>query len=437
MIERYTLPEMGQVWEEAEKFNIWADVETAAAKAQGAPVEVVRQLSSPDAVPTPGEVAEAEAVTRHDVVAFVQAYRSKLTEEAGRWVHRNMTSSDLVDTANAVRLARSGGLLIDRLDDLITLATHHAIDHRDTIRIGRTHGQHAEVTSWGYRVADFVFGLDRAASRLSECLPHVSTMKLSGPVGDYKRITPRQEADAARELGLRLPDSATQVLMRDGYADFVHSCAQICSVIEAMAMEVRLGQRSEVGELAEGFAPGQRGSSAMPHKRNPITSEQLCGIARMVRAQIVPVMEGVALHHERDISHSSVERIALPTAAILTHYALTTACDLWSNLVVNRERMRENAVAAQRVSVAAAIKDMLVDWGVDPDVAWLTVHNATAPGSDDSVIDRLKVELDRMAPEVSQSLDYQYLRGLTSKPLDRWLRGNTDRVFNKLIDRFF
>jgi adenylosuccinate lyase len=375
MLDRYTTPEMREVWSEDNKPKLWALVEFNMARALGAPQPVLDLMMDAERWPTRDHIEAHEQHTRHDVVAFVEAWRSNLPDHAAEWVHRHVTSSDLVDTAYALRVKESRNLIFDAAERFTGALALHALEHWNAIRPGRTHGQWAELTTWGWRVANFADLAYRAERRFGAGHIWVEG-KMSGPVGDYKRITWDQERALCQSLGLAAPNTATQVANRDGYADFVHACAQLATVIESLATEIRLGQRSEVGELAEGFFVGQRGSSAMPHKRNPITSEQLCGLARLVRAQIVPVMESQALHHERDISHSSVERVALPTAATLTHYMVTKAVNLVESLHVSTKRMAENARQAANVSLSAEIKDALVLSGVYPAVAWQLVHDA-------------------------------------------------------------
>lgn len=424
MIERYSTPDMTDVWSDESKFTKWCQVEQMAAVAQQAPPAVVVELSDPDRWPTPGEVAEAEERTNHDVVAFLEVWRSKISEETGRWLHHNMTSSDLVDTATALQVAASSDILDYPLWKLVSTMADHALAHRETVRVGRTHGQWAELTVWGHRVADLAMGVARSRDRLDEATRRAAVGKLSGPVGDHKRITPDTEEYAMAGLGLVPTTVSTQVVMRDGLVDFVTACAQACNVVEALATEVRLSQRTEVGELAEGFKPGQRGSSAMPHKRNPILSERLCGIARLVRSQIVPVMEGVALHHERDISHSSVERVALPMVAQLTHYALLKAIELVEDLHVDVDRMKSNALEATRVTQSAAIKDWLIEQGVNADTAWRLVHLA-ARNPNGNLAEETKREYRAWFAD-DDRIDWKPMFELTMKPLAEQV-GDTTR----------
>ena len=257
------------------------------------------------------------------MIAFLTAWADNTTpRSAAAWVHYGMTSSDLIDTALAVQLAEATDLLIAKATRLVAVLRDHALAHRDTLRPGRTHGVHAEPDSWGHRVADFAFAMARSRDRLARARDAVAVGTLSGPVGSYSNIDPAIEAEVLPALGLRAADVATQVVMRDGMAEWVCALAITATVCEAVALEVRHGQRTEVRELAEPFGRGQKGSSAMPHKKNPIRAERIAGLARVVRGYVTPVTEGIPLWHERDISHSSVERIALPDASIATDYLL-------------------------------------------------------------------------------------------------------------------
>jgi adenylosuccinate lyase len=287
-----------------------------------------------------------------------------------------MTSSDLVDTANALRLRDAAGLILRASGWLVAIMAQHALNHRHTLRVGRTHGQHAEVTTWGYRLAGITANLHRARYRLRSARDYASACKLSGPLGDHKRITVEQEREFASKLGLFPAFTATQVVDRGSYADLVFACAQMAGVIETLATEVRLSQRTEVGELFEGTGTGAVGSSAMPHKRNPILSENLCGLARVVRAQVGPTLENLPLHHERDISHSSVERVILPLVTSVTEFMALRARSLMENLRVDTERMAQNLMADPEVFSAAA-KDWLMTQGLPGDLAWEVVREAT------------------------------------------------------------
>ena len=380
MIDRYTLPEMGYVWSEAHKYELWCQVETLALAAHARAGTVPEETVAPVAAappPTPEAVAALEAVTGHDVIAFLSAWANNTTpREAAAYVHYGMTSSDLVDTSLALQLAQATDLLTARCDRLLHVLREHALAHRATLRVGRTHGIHAEPDVWGHRVADFAFAIHRCRDRLLRTRQAVAVGKLSGPVGTYSNIDPAIEAEVLGELGLRPADVATQVVLRDGIAAWVSVLALIASVCDAIALEIRHGQRTEVAELAEPFGAGQKGSSAMPHKRNPVRAERINGLTRIVRAQVVPVMEGIALWHERDISHSSTERVALPDAAIATDFILAETIDIMENLTVDPARMLANLESSHGLIYTSAVLLDLVAAGMSREDAYSLVQGA-------------------------------------------------------------
>ncbi len=371
MIGRYTLPDMGRVWSEAHKYQLWCRVETLVMEAH-AEAGVVPQ-SALDAVrrapaPTPEAVAEIEAVTQHDVIAFLSAWADNTEpRDAAAFVHFGMTSSDLLDTALALQLVEATDILLEKADRLVGVLRDHALEHRATLRVGRTHGIHGEPDVWGHRVADFAFAVARSRDRIRAARSAVGVMAISGAVGTYSNIDPAVERYVAQKLGLKAADVSTQVVIRDGISEWVSALAIMATVLEAIALEVRHGQRTEVRELWEPFGKGQKGSSAMPHKKNPIMSERLAGMARIVRAQIVPVMEGIPLWHERDISHSSTERIALPDASIALDYMLNLTIRLMSGLVVDADRMRANLESTGGLIYTSAVLLELVEMGLARD----------------------------------------------------------------------
>jgi adenylosuccinate lyase len=380
VIERYTLPQMGRVWSEAHKYELWCRVETlvleANARAGTVPVEAVAPVRSAPP-PSPQAVAAVEAVTEHDVIAFLTAWADNTTpRSAAAYVHYGMTSSDLLDTALAVQLAEATDIIVAKAGRLVAVLRDHALEHRDTLRSGRTHGVHAEPDVWGHRVADFAFAAARSRDRVLRAREAVAVGKLSGPVGTYSNIDPVIEAEVMPALGLRAADAATQVVMRDGIAEWVSALAVLATVCEAVALEVRHGQRTEVRELAEPFRSGQKGSSAMPHKKNPIRAERISGLARIVRSYVTPVTEGIPLWHERDISHSSVERIALPDAAIATDYMLHLTTGLVEGLVVDAARMRANMNVTNGLLYSSAVLLELVSGGMSREEAYALVQAA-------------------------------------------------------------
>jgi adenylosuccinate lyase len=322
-------------------------------------------------------VAAYEAVTEHDVIAFLSAWADNTSpREAAAYVHFGMTSSDLLDTALALQLTEASDLLIARASELVAVLREHGLAHSGTLRVGRTHGVHAEPDIWGHRVADFAFAVARCRDRLVRAREAVAVGKLSGPVGTYSNIDPAIEATVLAGLGLRPADVATQVVFRDGIAEWVSVLALLATTCDAIALEVRHGQRTEVRELAEPFAAGQKGSSAMPHKKNPIRSERICGLARVVRAYVTPVTEGMALWHERDISHSSVERVALPDAAIATDYLLHLTTGLVTGLVVDTARMRANLDLTGGLIYTSGVLLALVAAGMSREDAYALVQAA-------------------------------------------------------------
>jgi len=275
-----------------------------------------------------------------------------------------------------VQLAEASDLLIAKATRLVAVLRDHALEHQDTLRAGRTHGVHAEPDTWGHRVADFAFGLARSRDRIARAREAVAVGKLSGPVGSYSNIDPAIEAEVMPALGLRAADVASQVVMRDGIAEWISALAVAATVCEAVALEVRHGQRTEVRELAEPFRSGQKGSSSMPHKKNPIRSERICGLARVVRGYVTPVTEGIPLWHERDISHSSVERIALPDAAIATDYLLHLTTGLVEGLTVDAARMRANLDSTGGLIYSSAVLLELVGSGLAREDAYALVQAA-------------------------------------------------------------
>ncbi|HVE98755.1 MAG TPA: adenylosuccinate lyase [Mycobacteriales bacterium] len=374
MIGRYTLPDMGRVWSEAHKYELWCRVETLVLEAHAAagavPADCVEPVRRAPA-PTPEAVDAIEQVTQHDVIAFLTAWADNTEpREAAAYVHFGMTSSDLLDTALAVQLIEASDILLSKLDALVAALRDLGLRHRATVKVGRTHGVHAEPDVFGHTIANFAFAMARSRDRVRRAREAVAVAKLSGPVGTYSNIDGAIEQHVARELGLAPADAATQVVVRDGISEWVSALAIVATVCDAIALEARHGQRTEVRELEEPFGKGQKGSSAMPHKRNPILCERICGLARVVRAQVVPVLEGIPLWHERDISHSSVERVALPDAAIGTDYLLHLTTRLVTGLTVDAERMRANLESTHGLIYTSAVLLELVEAGLSREDAY-------------------------------------------------------------------
>ena len=344
MIPRYSRPEMARIWEPENRFRIWLGIEAHACDAQAElgliPKEAAAAVRDKGAFEV-ARIEEIERETRHDVIAFLTNLAEHVGEPA-RFVHQGMTSSDVLDTCLAVQLAQASDLLLAELDGLLAALEVRAKEHKDTLCVGRTHGVHAEPTTFGLKLASHYAAFRRGRERLVCARAEVATCAISGAVGTFANIDPAVERHVAEKLGLVVEPVSTQVIPRDRHAAFFATLAVIASSVENLATEIRHLQRSEVREAEEYFAPGQKGSSAMPHKRNPVLSENLTGLARVVRAAVVPALENVTLWHERDISHSSVERVFAPDATIALHFALGRLTGLIETLLVYPETMRAN-----------------------------------------------------------------------------------------------
>jgi adenylosuccinate lyase len=388
MIPRYTLPQMAAVWSEEAKLEHWLRIEILACEAwtrvgriPEADLVLIKARAS---APTPDRVSEIERVTHHDVAAFVQAVAEPVGP-AGRWIHFGLTSSDVLDTGLALQLGAAMDLILDALEELLAVVKRRAMEHRDTICIGRTHGVHAEPTTFGHKLAVWAFELARDRERLRRAREAVSVGKLSGVVGTYSQVDPRIEEYVCAALGLRPAEASTQVVQRDVHAELAWAMAIVAATMEKMALEIRHLARTEVREVQEAFASGQKGSSAMPHKRNPVVSERICGLARVVRSNVQPALEDVALWHERDISHSSVERVILPDSTIAVHYLLHLATSLLSGLEVDAKRMRANLDSTQGVFFSQRVLSALVERGMDRSQAYGAVQRAAAASWDHGV----------------------------------------------------
>lgn len=379
--ERYTLPGMAELWSDQYKFDVWTNIEKAVVQAHHEDGLVTDEelAAIVDAQPpSVAAVKEAERHSRHDVIAFLQAFRANIDHPtAGRWVHHGMTSSDLVDTANAAIMSDAGTLVMAILRNLMDTVQHLARVHRETIMVGRTHGVHAEPTTFGHKLSGYAEALGRRRNVLSQSLQQIAVGKLSGAVGTYSNISPDVEFRVLESMGMRAEQHATQVVARDRYAQVVSSLALLSAVIEQIAQEIRLLQRTEVREVMEEFGAKQKGSSAMPHKRNPMTAERLCGLSRVVRGYAQMTMENVALWHERDLTHSSVERIALSGAFSLVHYQVFTLNLLLAGLKVDRQRMRENLDQTDGLIYSSRVLTHLVENGMGSDEAYEAVQKAS------------------------------------------------------------
>lgn len=389
MVPRYTRPEMAAIWAPANRYRIWFEIEALAAEAMAEYGDVPREAAA--TIREKGDAAiaaftdadlaridEIEAETRHDVIAFLTWLAEKVGPDS-RFVHLGMTSSDVLDTCLSVQLTQAADLLLADLDRLLAALKTRAIEHKHTLTIGRSHGIHAEPTSFGLKLAGHFVEFERNRTRLLAARAEIATCAISGAVGTYAHVDPRIETYVAEKLGLEPEPVSTQVIPRDRHAAFFATLGVIASSVERLATEVRHLQRSEVREAEEFFHPGQKGSSAMPHKRNPVLSENLTGLARLVRAAVVPALENVALWHERDISHSSVERVIGPDATLGLDFALVRAAGMMEKLVVYPERMAANLESLGGVVHSGEVLLALARSGISREDAYRIVQrNAMA-----------------------------------------------------------
>jgi adenylosuccinate lyase len=379
---------MSRIWSEEAKLERWLAVELAALDAwseigavpRGAAQAVRSEIRSP----TPERVAELEQVTGHDVAAFVDALAEQAGPE-GRWLHYGLTSSDVLDTALALAVHEAGGLLLESLAESFSAVVERAEEHRETLTIGRTHGIHAEPTTFGLKLAGWAFQLDRDRRRLEHALDGMRVGKLSGAVGTYASAPPEIERLVCDALGLELAPSSTQIIQRDRHAELLSTLALLASSLDSFALEVRHLARTEVREVEEPFARGQKGSSSMPHKRNPIVAERICGLARVVRGYSLVGLENVALWHERDISHSSAERVVLPDAFLAVDYMLDRFTWMVRGLVVRNERMRSNLDATGGLFFSQRLLLALVDSGLARDDAYRLVQRHAMRSWDEGI----------------------------------------------------
>ncbi len=376
MIPRYSMPEMAAIWSEARKLAAWKEVETLVVEAwaqQGtAPAAAAEQIRLAP-VPTPEQVAEREEVTDHDVAAFVDVLAGSMPS-GGEWVHYGLTSSDVLDTAGAVVMTEAADLLVSATAGLFEVVRRQALAHRDSVMVGRTHGIWAEPTSFGLKLASWAFELARAHQRLTQAARTIAVGKVSGAVGTYAHAPYQIEEYVCSRLGLAVEPASTQVIPRDRHAEFLAAIALTGGSLERFSTEIRHLQRSEVGEVMEPFREGQKGSSAMPHKRNPIVSERITGMARLLRGYTQVGFENVALWHERDISHSAAERVVLPDACHVLYYMLVRFRSLMQGLTVNTDRMASNLASTRGLVFSQAVLLTLVDRGLSRDEAYRIVQ---------------------------------------------------------------
>jgi adenylosuccinate lyase len=396
---------MTRVWSEQAKLESWLAVELAVLDAWAQvgiiPADAARAIRESARVPTPDQVAERERTTNHDVAAFVDTVAAGLGEE-GRWFHYGLTSSDVLDTALSLTVQAAGELVVDGLERATGAVDARALEHRATVMIGRTHGVHAEPTTFGLKLVGWAFQLERDRERVERALTGMRVGKLSGAVGTYATTNPEVERLACEVLGLEPAPSSTQILQRDRHAELLAALAVLASSLDRFALEIRHLARTEVREVEEPFGRGQKGSSAMPHKRNPIVSERICGLARLVRGYALVGMENVALWHERDISHSSAERVALPDAFLAIDYMLDRLAWLVDGLVVRPERMRANLETTGGLFFSQRLLLALVDSGLGRDAAYRIVQRHAMRAWDEGLDFR---QLVRGDAEISTRVD--------------------------------
>jgi adenylosuccinate lyase len=382
MIDRYSTPEMSAVWADTARLSRWLEVELLATDAH-AQLGIVpaddaaacrRRAPQVDAAFV-AAVSERERVTDHDVAAFVDVVQQRIGSPAGSWIHYGMTSSDVVDTALCWALRDAADVLLTAVDVLLATMVDLARRHLRTVMVGRTHGIHAEPTTFGAKVALWALQLDRDRGRLVAARTSIAVCKLSGAVGTYSNVDPAVEQHIGARLGLR-PVPSTQVIARDRHAELLYAMASLAATYELVAVELRHLQRTEVSEVIEGFKPGQKGSSAMPHKRNPISAETISGLARVVRSNLIAGMQDIALWHERDISHSSVERIVFPDSSTLVHYMTVRLDRLLRGLQVDEQRMRENLWSSHGLVFSQPVLLALVAAGLTRDDAYRIVQRS-------------------------------------------------------------
>ena len=418
---------MARVWSEERKLELWLEVELAALDAWAelgvVPADAAAGVRAQAAPPTPAHVAEIERRTGHDLAAFVDAVGEGLDAEGRRWLHYGLTSSDVLDTALALQIREAGALLLQGVAHAFDAVVARAEEHRGTLVIGRTHGVHAEPTTFGLKLAGWAFELDRDRVRLESALEELRVGKLSGAVGTYAATGPELERLACERLGLEPAPHSTQIIQRDRHAHLLSTLAVVASSLDAFALEIRHLARTEVREVEEPFGKGQKGSSAMPHKRNPITAERICGLARVVRAAAQVGLENVALWHERDISHSSAERVVVPDAFLALDYMLDRFGWLVEGLVVHPDRMRANLDSSHGLFFSQRVLLALVEAGLPRDEAYALVQRHAMEAWDDGRDFR---ELVRADAEIAARVDLDAVFDLTA------YTRHTDVVFDRL-----
>ena len=434
MISRYTRPEMGHIWSEENKYRQWLEVELAASEALAGmgevPVEAAAALRAHAGFKVE-RITAIEREVKHDVIAFTTAVAERMGDAgqapASRWLHFGLTSNDVVDTAQALQIKQASALLEAGLDRLTAALKERALEHRYTVQVGRTHGIHAEPITFGLKLALWFDEARRNGVRLRAAAEEMRVGKISGAVGTFAHIGPEAEERICAKLGLRPAPVSSQVLSRDLHANYMSTLALIAALCEKIALEVRHLQRTEVREAEEPFAAGQKGSSAMPHKRNPVTCEQICGLARVIRSNAQAAFENIALWHERDISHSSVERVILADSTILLDYLLGRTCWLVSGMVVNTQRMRQNLDSTRGLIFSGQLLLDLAAAGMLRETAYRIVQGQAMKAWQEEGDFRAAIEAD---PEIRAHLSTEQIAAAFS--LERQLR-NVDYIFDRVF----
>ena len=434
MIPRYTRPDMGRIWSDENKFRTWLEVELAASETLAEMGEVPPEAASllrQHAGFSVARIFEIEREVKHDVVAFTTAVAESMAAaghaDASRWLHYGLTSNDVVDTAQALQIAQASKLLAAGLADLRAALRDRALEFKDTVQVGRTHGVHAEPITFGLKFALWYDEAVRNQGRFAAAASEMEVGKISGAVGTFSHTPPEAEERICARLGLRAAPIASQVISRDRHAAYLSALALIAALLEKIALEVRHLQRTEVREAEEAFSAGQKGSSVMPHKRNPVTCEQICGLARVVRANVQAGFENIALWHERDISHSSVERVILPDSTILTDYLLARTTSLVRNLRVFPERMRRNLDLTGGLIFSAQLLNDLAAAGMLRETAYRVVQGHAMRCWEQGGDFRAAIEAD---PEIRAVLTADQIGQAFS--LDRQLR-NVGAIFERVF----
>lgn len=432
MIERYTLPEMGKIWKDEFKFNTWLQIEILACEARSefgeipkADVEVIKEKANFDVK----RVLEIEETTKHDVIAFLTNVAEYVGPES-RHIHYGMTSSDILDTTLSYQMKTAGELLLNRLRDLKSALKQRAIEHKNTLCVGRSHGIHAEPTTMGLKFALWYEETKRNIGRLEKATDTISVGQISGAVGTFEHLSPKVEEYVCEKMDLKPAPVSTQVIQRDRHAEFMTTLGVIGASLEKIAVEIRHLQRTEVLEAEEYFSKGQKGSSAMPHKRNPIISERITGLARVLRSNALAAMEDVALWHERDISHSSVERIVVPDSCIALDYMLDLMVKLINNLLIYPDNMMKNLNLTRGLVLSQTVLLHLVNKGISREEAYKIVQTSAMEVWADKSKD-LKSELKK-STEVQKYLSAEELDEIfdTGKMLK-----NVDYIFSRSVEK--